>query len=263
MSKSAHSQQFLALSSLKPLGSKPIADKLSAIGGISAVGQPLGRAQMFEDGVSYLQEFAGAVIFYSPAYGAVSIDRTIYNKWKSPSLTGASTVSGVPARDYLGFPISDAFATIEPGGTAAYFERGLIITRVNQRAYVVCGPIYEHYRRLGDIGDLNGVPVVGLPISDEEPTPNGGRRSRFDTGDIYWTAATEAREVHGAIRDRWLAMGGPLSVLGYPTSDECPVMNGKLEIGRFNSFANGGFIYWSPATGAWDVYGAIFSEWNS
>jgi LGFP repeat-containing protein len=29
------------------------------------------------------------------------------------------------------------------------------------------------------------------------------------------------------------------------------------------AFANGGFIYWSPASGAWDIYGAIFAEWNS
>ena len=92
---------------------------------------------------------------------------------------------------------------------------------------------------------------------------NNGRCTHFDAGDIYWSAATDAREIHGAIRERWLAMGGAASVLGLPTSDECSVISGTTEKGRFNRFANGGFIYWSPTTGAWDIYGAVYAEWSS
>lgn len=263
MSAPFGSTKLAALSSLKPVGVKPLEDKFAKLGGASAVGKPVAGPQVFADGVSYLQEYGSVVIFYNPAYGAVSIDQAIYAKWKSPSVSALKASSGVIIRDYLGFPVSDSFSTVESGGTAAYFERGMIVVRANQQAYVVYGPIYEHYRRLGDIGDASDSLVVGLPASDEQPTASGGRMSQFDAGDIYWTAETGAREIHGAIRDRWLAMGGPESVLGFPTSDECPVMSGSNQVGRFNRFANGGFIYWSSSTGAWDVYGAIYAEWSS
>jgi len=263
VSPALSSTKFVSLSALKPSGSKPIDVKLAKLGGVSVVGTALSSPQMFEDGVSYLQEFANSTVFYNPSYGAVSINAAIYGKWKEPALSIFKVASGASLRDYLGFPIADAFSTEEQGGSAAYFERGMIVVRANKQAYVVSGPIYEHYRRLGDISDPQNGPVIGLPNADEQIGVNGGRFSTFDSGDIYWTLATGARELHGAIRQRWLDMGGASSVLGYPTSDECSVMNGKTEIGRFNRFANGGFIYWSPATGAWDVYGAIYTEWNS
>ncbi len=263
MSPESASLKFAPLASLNPLGSKPIDVKLAKLGGISLAGNARGSAQMFRDGVSYLQEFGSLTIFYHPAYGAISINSDIYKKWKSPSVTGFRVASGALLRDYLGFPIADAFVTAERNGSAAYFERGMIIVRANRQAYVVSGPIYEHYRRLGDVASSQKPPIIGLPNADEQSGTNGGRFSTFDSGGIYWSADTGAREVHGAIRQRWLAMGGASSVLGYPASDESPVMNGSNEIGRFNRFANGGFIYWSPASGAWDIYGAIFAEWNS
>ncbi len=117
----------------------------------------------FPDGVSTLQEFTDHAIFYHPAYGAVSIGNAIYRKWSSPSVISAKAAGGQILRDYLGFPIADSFKTVEAGGTAAYFERGMIVARSNGQAYVLSGPIYEHYRRLGDISDASARPVVGLP----------------------------------------------------------------------------------------------------
>lgn len=249
----------LPLSNLQPVGTKLVAEKAAELGAVSAIST---QTRTFPDGVSTLQEFADHAIFYQPAYGAVSVDNAIYRKWSSASVTSVKAAGGQLMRDYLGFPIADSFKIAEAGGTAAYFERGMIVARGNGQAYVLSGPIYEHYRRLGDISDANAQPVVGLPTSDEQAVANG-RCAHFTTGDIYWSAATDAREIHGAIRDRWIALGGPTSVLGLPTSDECSVMSGTTEKGRFNRFANGGFIYWSPATGAWDVYGAIYAEWSS
>lgn len=254
------SKMTLPLSILRPVGTKLIAQKAAQFGAVAAIGS-ISQLRTFPDGVSTLQEFPGSAIFYHPAYGAISINRAIYNKWNS--ITASKTADGHNLRDYLGFPISDTFTTVESGGTAAYFERGMIVVRGNGVAYVLSGPIYEHYRRLGNIGDPAARPVVGLPISDEEAVANNGRCTHFDGGDIYWSAATDAREIHGAIRDRWLALGGAGSVLGLPTSDECGVQGANPQGGRFNRFANGGFIYWTPATGAWDVYGAIYNEWSS
>ena len=254
------SKLSLPLSVLQPVGTKLISEK-AAMQGAGAVTSSEPRT--FPDGVSTLQEFADSAIFYHPAYGAVLIDNAIYQRWSSPSLISDKTAGGQILRDYLGFPVADSFNTAEAGGTAAYFERGMIIVRGNRQAYVLSGPIYEHYRRLGDIAIANNQPVIGLPTSDEQAVANNARCTHFDAGDIYWSAATDAREIHGAIRDRWLALGGPTSVLGLPTSDECSVMSGTTENIRFNRFANGGYIYWSPATGAWDIYGAIYAEWSS
>jgi uncharacterized protein with LGFP repeats len=61
---------------------------------------------------------------------------------------------------------------------------------------------------------------------------------------VYWAPWTGAHEVHGAIRDRWLALGGAGSSLGYPTSDEYAVPGG-----RQSDFEHGS-VRWDAGTGA-------------
>jgi M6 family metalloprotease-like protein len=57
--------------------------------------------------------------------------------------------------------------------------------------------------------------------------------------------------VHGAIRDRWLALGGGGSWLGYPLTDETQV-RGFSGYGRYNKF-QGGYVYYYPDSGAVEV----------
>ncbi len=65
--------------------------------------------------------------------------------------------------------------------------------------------------------------------------------------------------VCGAIRDHYNALGGPNSLLGYPTSDEITNPDG----GKRNTFQSyNGHIYWSPATGAQEIGGSIFTHWG-
>ncbi|MEO6924523.1 MAG: hypothetical protein ABI142_11915, partial [Bryocella sp.] len=144
------SKLSLPLSVLQPVGTKLVSEKAAKLGAVTVIAS---QPRTFRDGVSTLQEFADSAIFYHPAYGAVSIDNAIYRKWSSPSLTSSRAAGGHLLRDYLGFPIADSFKTAEAGGTAAYFERGMIVVRGNRQAHVLSGPIYEHYRRLGDIRD--------------------------------------------------------------------------------------------------------------
>jgi hypothetical protein len=63
--------------------------------------------------------------------------------------------------------------------------------------------------------------------------------------------------VIGAIRDKWLSLGGEGSFLGQPLTDELTTPDG---VGRFNHF-QGGSIYWTPNTGAFEVHGAIRDRW--
>lgn len=65
--------------------------------------------------------------------------------------------------------------------------------------------------------------------------------------------------VIGAIRDKWIALGGAQSFLGEPLTDELTCPDG---IGKFNHF-QGGAIYWTPQTGAHEVHGAIRDKWSS
>ncbi len=106
---------------------------------------------------------------------------------------------------------------------------------------------------------------LGSPVIPESPTPDGvGRFRHYQGGSIYWTPATGAHEVHGAIRGKWQQLGWETGPLGYPITDEMTTPDG---VGRFNHFRKGlgpfeqGSIYWTPATGAHEVHGAIRALW--
>src|SRR5262249_42446844 len=141
----------------------------------------------------------------------------------------------------------------------AYFERGMIFVD-EHGAFVVYGPIYVYYRKQGGVSSF-----LGSPISDEEPLSTDGRASRFNGGDIVWQSEAGAHELHGAIRQRWIDLGGP-DGLGYPLSDEEAVLDthSRLptrEVGRFGKFQRGS-IYWTATTGAWEVAGDIRTHWE-
>jgi hypothetical protein len=112
--------------------------------------------------------------------------------------------------------------------------------------------ISDKYAQLGGSSGFLGSAVTG-----EVPAANGGLQQEFRNGTICWHPSTGAFEVHGSIRARWLAMGGTSSIPGYPTTNEQTTPDG---IGRYNHFQNGS-IYWTPATGAHEVYGAIRARW--
>ncbi len=142
--------------------------------------------------------------------------------------------------DGLGDPTSGEYAV--PGGTARTYERGRIYrSTATGAAYAVRGAVLTRYLRLGGPGGL-----LGLPTSDETAV-TGGRSSTFTGGRIYWSRATGAHEVHGAVLRRYLRLGGPDSRLGLPTTDEYAVPGG-----RRSDFARG-WIRWDAATGATTV----------
>ena len=80
---------------------------------------------------------------------------------------------------------------------------------------------------------------------------------RFQRGDVYWSPATGARVVVGAIRDTWLATGGPTGFLGFPTTSDTPPGTGAFV--RFQ----GGEVLWSPTTGTRIVRGNILDAYRA
>ncbi|MGH8480755.1 MAG: LGFP repeat-containing protein, partial [Gammaproteobacteria bacterium] len=73
---------------------------------------------------------------------------------------------------------------------------------------------------------------------------------------------TGAHEVHGDILTRYGQLGG--SAWGYPTTDETGTPDKRGRFNHFRNVANGGelSIYWTPETGAREVFGLIRNGWS-
>ncbi|NDZ79566.1 DUF2599 domain-containing protein [Streptomyces sp. SID10853] len=118
----------------------------------------------------------------------------------------------------------------------------------------VSGVILDKYIAMGDVSS-----PLKCPVTDEMTTPDGrGRYTHFQGGSVYWSAATGAHPVWGAVRDKWQAMGWETSALGYPKSDELKNADGKGVRQEFE----GGTVYWSAPTGAHPVWGKIGATWG-
>ena len=156
------------------------------------------------------------------------------------------------AGSFLGVAVTAEIAAAN-GGLKQEFQRGAIYWHTRTGAFEVHGAIRARWLALGGEGS-----AFGYPTSDETATTDGvGRFNNFEHASVFWHPSTGAFEVHGLIRDRWLAIGGTSSILGYPTTNESTTPDG---VGRYNHFQNGS-VYWTPTTGAHEVYGPIRARW--
>lgn len=100
---------------------------------------------------------------------------------------------------------------------------------------------------------------LGLPLGPERAsTVRGGRWVDLRAGSIFWSPTSGAHEVHGSIGVTWRGLraeGGPL---GYPLTDELALGERAGALNRFQ----GGWVVWSPPTGAQDVRGSIGQLWS-
>lgn len=128
------------------------------------------------------------------------------------------------------------------GGYLQQFQNATAYGRYGSEPMEVHGSIRQRYV------EMNGPDGwLGFPLSNETATPDGtGRYNHFEHGSIYWHPATGAFEIHGAIRERWAALGYERGWLGYPKSDEVKFDD---DGGRVSFFQHGA-IYWWPDTGA-------------
>ena len=110
-------------------------------------------------------------------------------------------------------------------------------------------------RKYAELGGTNG--FLGSPLTPEGPASNG-RYRHYRGGSIYWSSPTGAHVALGAIYARWAGLNWERGALGYPVTDETGTPDG---VGRFNHFQSGS-IYWTPGTGAAEVYGGIRASWS-
>lgn len=125
-------------------------------------------------------------------------------------------------------------------------------------AFAVYGAIGDKWKALGGAGGF-----LGEARTDESPAQFGGRFNHFAHGSIYWHPKTGAYSVTGAIGGRFAQLGW--EVYGYPITDESTTPDG---IGRYNHFRAvqlkgdpESSIYWTPQTGAQEIYGDIRKKW--
>jgi uncharacterized protein with LGFP repeats len=179
--------------------------------------------------------FAGGTksAYWSPDTPASLVEGLIRDKWQEH---GAE--AGV-----LGYPRTDELPTPDGAGRFNHFRGadGSIYWTPWTGAHEIRGLIKAKWAQLGwETGPL------GYPRTDELGTPDGvGRFNHFDrsNGSVYWTPSTGAHEIRGAIKDRWAQLGWEGSYLGYPTSDEYAVPEG-----RRSDFQHG-YVIWHAATG--------------
>lgn len=195
----------------------------------------------------YIQKFDRGIIKYHSSFGAFAMYGDIQGAYEG--LNSAMTTE-------LGALISDETDGSRPGVRKSVFQKGAIYWSGATGAQPVIGQMYLDYESMG--ADSS---VIGLPIG-KYTTIGSGRQQLFQSGRMYFKLGSpRAFEVHGSILTRYLGLGGS-ATKGFPISNELDVKNGSTIIGKLSEF-EGCDIYWSGATGAYEVYGAIRENYDS
>ncbi len=150
--------------------------------------------------------------------------------------------SGVHSWEYWQFEMTQAWP---------YIANALNIPEQDRGSQ--CTPI-------GLISEATQSGIIGTCVNDEYPIGAGGkgRAQDFRGGTAYWSPATGAHALFGAILAKYNGLGGAPGWLGFPITGELTAPDG---IGRFVHFQNGS-IYWTPGTGAYAIPGDMFKAWG-
>jgi hypothetical protein len=127
-------------------------------------------------------------------------------------------------------------------GKFQQYEHGYIFWDPIIGAHAIYGPILEKYMEL-----QRETGFLGYPTTDIEKVGDGrGMYCVFVGGVILYSYETKAHEVHGSLWETYKKFKSCLGILGYPTSDELPIVDTN---GKMNAFENG-LIEWFPGTNA-------------
>ena len=189
------------------------------------------------------QLFQKGSVYWSPAHGAHLVRGPIRDRWAALG----------HERGALGYPVSDTLCGLVAGGCYHLFEGGSVYVSSATPARVVFGDVRTAW---ASSGAENG--PLGYPVRDERAgLARGGSYQRFERGSAYWSPATGAHLVHGAIWQRWAALGYERGTLGYPVTD---TLCGLVSAGCYQLFENGS-LYVSSSTAATVVSGAARTAW--
>ncbi|GAA2156787.1 glucose/arabinose dehydrogenase [Humibacillus xanthopallidus] len=195
-----------------------ILTKYLAAGGPDSYGLPTTDVTAVTGGL-YAYFTGGRSIFYSGTTGAHLVKGGILTKYLA---AGGPTVRGFPTTDEIGVT----------AGLATYFTKARIYWSSTTGARLVNGAILTKYLAAG------GPDRYGLPTTDVTAV-TGGWYAHFTGGrSIFYSGTTGAHLVYGKIRTKYASMGYQRSCLGFPTTDEYAITDG-----RRNRFAQGSITY--------------------
>ncbi len=225
-----------------------IRDTYLALGGPNQLGLPTTDEGTTPDGVGKFNHFAhgsteDTSIYWHPSVGANVVKGAIRARWAQLGWEGGL---GYPAGDEAGTPDGQGKYNhfLKPGLAAQSTDgwNASIYYHPSYGAWDVQGAVRAKW---AETGFENG---LGYPTTGETTPPDGaGRYNHFrEPGgehSIYWTGATGAHTVKGAIRQAWAAQGWESGWLGYPTTDELVVAGG------YRSQFQGGNITYDSRSG--------------
>ncbi len=256
------------------------ANQLTVLGenGGAMLGLPTSDPVKVATGFS--QQYEGGTILWTASGGPKLLFGAFATEY-AKTATEIDPRTGRSVQAILGSPtdidtvpgIADAFVLNFPGGKIYYSP--------STGAHVLYGAMEAEYDATAHQTDAFGHNVqalLGCPTNDEAAEPagydaftpwgpyfavgvSGARIVTFTRGTIYWSAATGAHVLLGAIATEYAAAeqeptvteGCIQSALGLPIGDEVDVPN--VPGARMQAF-QGGWIYWSNDTGAHAVIGA-------
>ncbi len=173
-------------------------------------------------------------------------DRTLSVAYVSAIAQRYAAVGG--SSSSLGSPTSTEYDVA--GGRARNYSGGRLYWSASTAVHAVGGAILTEYLSSG------GPAALGFPTADSTAV-TGGRATYFTGAHIYWSSATGAHTLKGAVLTKYLAHRGP-SGYGLPMTDVMNVVGGA-----YTHFSGARSIFWSPATAAHLVYGPILTKYAS
>lgn len=156
----------------------------------------------------------------------------------------------------LGFPTGAKSCGLPGGECSQTFQFGAIIASAAGAARIASPQIEAAYvRNGGSAGVLSAVagPLVYYPHS------GGGLAQAFTGGSVFFKEANGAYAVAGPFRTAYFARGGAAGEFGWPRGDAvCGTPGGSC----MQTF-DGATVYWTAATGAHGVAGAILTGYGT
>ena len=253
--------------------------KYNELGGAGGVlGATTTAVVATSNNAGFMRSFQHGVIYWHANFGAHALHGPVLVRWRE---LGAE-------KGFLGFPTSDVTpgADVRAEGVFAHFQGGSIYWTKPHPVLTAVATSVAHATLATNVGvpaDTAPAPMVlhaaanahltattaahangGAALGGAAAATAVGRRppGAFDATVVLReppVSSAGAFEVHGAIREKYLALGAEASILGYPTTNETTTPDG---IGRYNHF-QGGSIYWTPSTWAHEVHGLIRDRWAS
>ncbi|VBA56451.1 LGFP repeat-containing protein [Mycobacterium attenuatum] len=204
------------------------------------------------------------VIFWTPDHGAFVVRGAINAAWDKLGSSGG--VLGAPVADetYDGDVVSQKFTGGEVSWnrkTKEFTTTPAVLADQLKGLQVVLDPtaaINMAWRAAGGAaGPLGAKKGAPYPIGGD------GIAQDFAGGKIFFSPATGANAVEGAILGKYELLGGPVSSdLGFPIANESD--GGIAPASRIAAFsaADKPVIFWTPDHGAFVVRGAMKAAWD-